>query len=181
MRVKLILICILLGCSTSPDVAKQDTEPQIWEARHPDNVRFLEVTPRSPELFKVLLTSKDYIVSQMHSRETIIRSEDANGDKYYSSELRKFDIMDEIREAVFSVTIFPDSGRINRIRPERSTFFHEIDALILEDIQRWTFKSPHRRSFQPTQFNIRYRVILHRSKSDEEILQQIREQIRSGS
>ena len=181
MRVKLILICILLGCSTSPDVVKQDTEPQIWEARHPDNVRFLEVTPRSPELFKVLLTSKDYIVSQMHSRETIIRNEDANGDKYYSSELKKFDIMDEVREAVFSVTIFPDSGRINRIRPERSTFFHEIDALILEDIQRWTFRSPQRRSFQPTQFNIRYRVILHKGdKTDEEIFQMIRE-LKSGN
>ena len=177
MRVKIVLICLLLGCSTTPDLKEQDIEPKVWEPRHPNNVKFLEVNPKSPDLFHVLFTSQNYIVSQMYAENTIQRGDDVSGDKYYSGEIKEFDIMDEIREGVFSITIFPDSGRLNKIRPERSTFLHDIDALILEDIQRWTFKSPQKRSFEPTKFNIKYRVILHKSKSDEEILQHIRKQI----
>ena len=181
MLIKLVLFFIfILGC-TSSELIKEDEVSKAWSPQHPDNVKFLEVNPKSHELFRVLFTSEGYVVSQMYAHETIARNEDVSGDKYYSSRMKDFNIMDEVREGVFSVTIFPDSGRLNRIRPERSTFLHEVDALILEDIQRWTFKSPKRRSFEPTRFNVRYRIILHRSGSDEEVLQRIRERMKSGS
>jgi hypothetical protein len=179
MRIKIALFCmlILLGCSSTADSIKKDVAamPQAWEPQHPDNVKFLEENPKSPNLFHVLLTSENYIVSQMYALETIARTEDKSGDKYYSGEIKQFDIIDEVREGTFSVTIFPDSGKLNKIRPERLTFLHDIDNLISEDIQRWTFKSPRKRSFEPTKFNIKYRVILHKSQSDEEILRRIRE------
>jgi len=186
MRIKLVLFCIflvfILGCSSSSESIKGGVEPKAWDPKHPDNVKFLEENnPKVPDLFRVLLTSEGYVVSQMYAQTTIERNADASGDKYYSSRIKDFNIMDEVREGVFSITIFPDSGRLNRIRPERSTFLHEIDALILEDIQRWTFKSPKRRSFEPTKFNVRYRIVLHRSGSDEEILQRIRERMKAGS
>ena len=180
MRIKFVLICVfcvMLGCITS-DQVKKDVTPKPWDPKHPDNVKFLEVNPKSQDLFRVLLTSENYIVSQMYATSSIERVKDVSGDKYYCSEIKEFDIMDEIREGVFSVTIFPDTGRLNKIRPERSTFLHDIDALILEDIQRWVFRSPHRRSFEPTRFNVRYRVILHKSLSDEEILQRIRQKMK---
>jgi hypothetical protein len=176
MRLKLVLFCILLGlvgCSSTSPI-KQDVMPKTWDPKHPDNIKFLEVNSKSQDLFRVLLTSENYIVSQMYALETIERADDKSGDKYYSSEIKDFDIMDEIREGVFSVTIFPDSGKLNKIRPERLTYLNDIDSLIAEDIQRWMFKSPRKRSFDPTKFNVRYRVVLHKSLSDEEILKRIR-------
>ncbi|MCP4136267.1 MAG: hypothetical protein GY754_35180, partial [bacterium] len=76
------------------------------------------------------------------------------------------------REGVFTVWIYPDSGKLMQIRPQRSTFIIEADKLIMEDIQRWSFDFP-KKVITPTKFDIKYRVVLRKKLSDKEILEEV--------
>ena len=134
---------------------------------------FLEKNESAPELFRVLISYDRYEVSQMKSERTIKRVEDKGGDTYISSELGRFNMIDEVREAVFSVQIRPDNGSLSKIRTQRSTSLTEIDKILTEDIQRWTFKFPQK-TVTPTSFNIRYRIVLTKTMSDSEIMEEVR-------
>ena len=81
-------------------------------------------------------------------------------------------MIDEVREAVFAVQIRPDNGSLSRMRPQKSTSLTEIDKILAEDIQRWTFKFPQRR-VTPTQFNIRYRIVLQKTMTDSQIMEEV--------
>ena len=73
--------------------------------------------------------------------------------------------------------LFPDSGGIMKIRPTQLTFLVELDNLMIEDLQRWTFSFPDK-SVEPTKFDVKYRIVLRKKLSDEEIMLQIREKIK---
>jgi len=137
---------------------------------------YLAVDPNAKELFRVLMTSDRYLLSQMNHADRIRRNEDSGGDKYITEELKKFDKINEERDGVIAVWLYPDSGRLMKVRPKKLTYLVEIDKLIVEDIQRWSFQFPAKDVY-PTQFDVRYRVILRKTLSDEEIMKEVREKI----
>jgi len=164
------LTIIISACETEQVQTQTQTQTKKEVDEHAD---FLKRNDSSPDLFHVLIFSDSYEVSQMKNEQTIKRTEDNGGDQYISSQLKQFDMIDAVREAVFLVQIRPDSGSLSKIRTQRSTSLTEIDKLLTEDIQRWTFKFPQK-IVTPTQFNIRYRIVLRKTMSDSEIMEEVR-------
>ena len=145
-----------------------------------DNEAFLKankVDKGSTEIFRVLLTSDEYKVVQLKYNNTIERVGDEGGDKYISNELQKLDIIDEARVGLISVWLYPDSGRIMKIRSQRPIYFKEIDALLNDDIMRWNFKFP-KKVVEPTKFDIMYRVVLSKKRSDDEIIKEVQDMMK---
>ena len=143
------------------------------------NQGFLKPNKKAKEVFRILLTSDNYIVSQMKYAATITRTPDTGGDKYMCSEVKKLDKIDEVREGLLSLWLYPDSGRIMKIRTQQSTYLLEVDKLLSEDIQRWNFTFP-KKIVEPTRFDIKYRVILRKTLSDAEIIREVREKMKES-
>jgi hypothetical protein len=145
-----------------------------------ENREFLEYDKKTPETYRVLLTSKHYIVSQLKYRSTIERVSDPGGDSYICDEIKRHNKIDEVREGLITLWLYPDSGNIMKVRPQRPTYIVEIDRLLTEDIQRWNFKFP-KTVVHPTRLDIRYRVILRKTISDEDILKEVQQKMRDDS
>lgn len=184
---KLLLIItavslLFISCATvdkdfkEKDIFTQDNEAFLKPLPDEGDKIFKEI-PNIKEAFRVLLTSDEYRVVQMNYSKTIERNPDPGGDKFISSEMGRYDMLDEARIGIVSVWLYPDSGRIMRIRSQRPTYFKEIDSLINEDIMRWSFNFP-KKVIEPVKFDIVYRVVLRKKKSDEEIIQEVQKKIR---
>jgi hypothetical protein len=171
----LIFISIIMtGCLSS---GKKITMSEKIES---ENREFLSGKKGKGELFRVLFSSDKYIVSQMRYKSYIKRAPDPGGDKYMMDELVKHNKIDEVREGIIRLWIYPDSGKIMKIRPQRPTYIVEIDQLITEDIQRWSFLFP-KKVVEPTKFDIRYRVVLKKKMTDEDIIKEVQDKIRGGN
>lgn len=179
---KRIVICSMLCCVLASGCATVDTSDKNADPFKAENEKFLSETPQNKdEIFRVLVLSDGYTVVQASSGETIARSPDPSGDKYISEELIKYDKINESREAVLSISLYPDTGRIMKVRPKRLAALREIDELLVEDIQRWNFTSPSKKSVSPLRFDVRYRVVLRKKQSDEEIIKEVREKMKEKS
>ena len=164
-----IMVITLIACSTATVKEKEDPFAQ-------DNKKFLE-EKSGTELFRVLITPDNYQVVQLNYQGRITRNNDESGDKYILEEVAQYNQIDEAREGIVTVWLFPDSGAIMKIRPTQLTFLVELDNLIVQDLQRWTFSFPEK-TIEPTKFDVKYRIVLRKKLSDEEIMQQIREKIK---
>jgi hypothetical protein len=178
-RILVLSIVVMLaavGCETGqpktgePEKTKSKTETEAE--------KFLKVNKDSPELFKVLWTSDRYAIAQMAYQDQVKRQDDPGGDKYMAEELKKFDKIDHFCEGVVSISIRPDNGHIAKVRPKELTYLMEIDKLIVEDIQRWNFQFPANVYNPPLRFDVRYRVVLRKQQSDEEIMKEVREKLK---
>ncbi len=129
------------------------------------------------ESFRVQISSDSYSVIQTDYKDTIQRESDPGGDRYICDEIKKYDKIDEIREGLYSVSLYPDRGSLRRVRPFKPLNLIELDNLVLEDIQRWTYKFPHK-MVQPNSFYIKYRVILRKKQTDEQIIQEVQKRMR---
>jgi hypothetical protein len=167
----------LVSCATT-----QTTNQKTIDPVEEENNKFLSSVPENPdEVFRVLILSDRYVIVKSADLETIARSDDAAGDKYICDELTKFDKINEAREAVLSVSLYPDTGRIMKVRPKRLAALREIDELIVEDIQRWNIISPQKKQISPLKFDVRYRVVLRKKQSDDEIIKEVREKMKEKS
>lgn len=169
ISIAIALAWVLVSCETAEKVTKDPFERE--------NKKFLKVEPKSEELFRVLFTSEKYVVSQMRLESVIQRKADPGGDRYMMEELSKYDKINEAREGLLKVWLYPDSGRIMKIRPQQPIYLLEIDKLLTEDLQRWTFEFP-KNYVTPTVFKVRYRVVLRKKQSDEDIMKEIREKMK---
>ncbi|MCX7679480.1 MAG: hypothetical protein N2316_09700 [Spirochaetes bacterium] len=169
----LVVFCINLlildACKTT----------ELQQERKSEHEKFLE-EKGSGELFRVLYMSDTYQVKQMWGDGSIMRNPDPGGDKYMCNELKRHDKFNEVKDAVISVWLYPDSGALMKIRPKEPTFLFEIDKLLLEDVQRWTFKFP-KKVITPSKFDIRYRVVIRKTLSDQEILKELQESLKEKS
>ena len=170
----IFLTLILTSCTTTGSSVKN-----IRKKIKNDNDEFLQVNKKAKEIFRILLSSDKYIIAQMKHHKLIKRAKDPGGDKYISSELIKLNKIDEAREGIITIWLYPDSGKIMKVRPQIPTYIIEIDKLINEDIQRWNFIFP-KKYVAKTKFNIRYRVILQKKLSDAEIIKEVRKKMRDG-
>jgi hypothetical protein len=166
--ITLLLVIAFCGCVSTK---KFGDGPFVRE-----NKKFLDVKPEAEEVFRVLLTSDSYTVSQMKLENTIKRVDDPGGDKYMCEELRKLDKIDEAREGVISIWLFPDSGNIMKVRPQKPTYLLEVDKILNDDVQRWNFSFP-KKIVDPTKLEIRYRVVLQKRQTDDDIIREVREKM----
>lgn len=173
--VSVLILVFSLGCSTTPEGGD---EARKLEKIERENSIFLEGKDREGETFRVLFSSERYETVQLAYKGYIEREEDEGGDRYMQTELHRYDKINEANEGVLRVWLYPESGRIMKIRPVKILYLTDIQQLITEDIQRWSFKFP-KNAVVPTRFDVRYRVILSKKLSDEEIMKEVREQIQN--
>lgn len=144
-----------------------------------ENNEFLQVDSNAEEVFRVLLTSNKYIVSQMKYDDSIDRAKDPGGDRYMTEEMKKFDKLNEAHEGVLTIWLYPDSGQIMKIRPKKLIYLTEIHQLITDDIQRWSFQFP-KKIVYPTKLDIKYRVVIQKKQTDEEIIKEVQKKMRES-
>ncbi len=171
-----VLSIIIMACSMIHACKTVESGRQAKS----EHEKFLEAEKGQGELFRVLYMSDSYKVKQMWGVDSIFRNPDPGGDSYMCNELKKHDKFEEVKESVVSVWLYPDSGALMKIRPKEPTFLFEIDRLILEDIQRWTFKFPQK-TVTPSKFDVRYRVVIRKTLSDQEILKDLQESLKEKS
>lgn len=177
-RLSLLLIMVsvsamILSCATTP--------PTPEETFKADNEVFLKAPSfGKDEVFRVLVMSDTYQISQTAAKESIARLEDKGGDQFMIEDLAKNDKINEAREAIYTVSLYPDSGRIYQIRPKRLSNLLEVDHLIVQDIQRWNIVHPSgkKMSVSPLKFDVYYRVVLRKKISDDAILQEKRDALK---
>src|SRR5271157_214501 len=139
----------------------------VEKKTEPDNQEYLNADFKKgedKESFRVQISSDSYEVVQMDHKDTIQRDSDPGGDRYICDEIKKYDKIDEIREGLYLVSLYPDRGSLRRVRPFKPLNLIELDNLVLEDIQRWTYKFP-KKVIQPYSFYIKYRVILRKKQT----------------
>lgn len=124
------------------------------------------------ETFRVVIMSNKYIVVQTDHQDTIERMKDPGGDKYICDEIRKYDKIDESREGMYHISLFPDRGTLMKVRPYKPLNLIELDNLILDDLQRWTFKFP-KKTIQPNNMYIKYRIVLRKKQTDAQIIKEV--------
>lgn len=169
----LLILMTFISCKLG-----QVTDP--YSKIRAENEEFLDCDSKGGEVFKVLLTSDEYKVLQCRNDKTIIRTADDGGDKYISNEIDKLNIIDEARTGLITVWLYPDSGKIMKIRSQRPTYFKEVDSLLNDDIMRWNFSFP-KKVVEPTKFDIIYRVVLAKKKGDEEIIKAVQDKLKEGN
>ncbi len=177
MKKVLSLFAAIIFAAGALDACR--TAESIGQAKSAHD-KFIEADKGKGELFRVLYMSDTYNVKQMWGEGSIVRNPDPGGDSYMCNELKKHDKFEEVKESVISVWLYPDSGALMKIRPKEPTFLFEIDKLILEDIQRWTFKFP-KKTVVPSKFEVRYRVVIRKTLSDQEILKDLQESLKEKS
>jgi hypothetical protein len=178
MKLKRILLSLLIlstlltgSCATKTISTESDLNAEDRE--------FLKPNPDTEEVFRVFLSSDHYVISQMKNIGTIQRVVDSEGDRYMCSEIKALDMIEEKHEGVVSILLFPDSGKVMKVRPKKSTSIMEIDKIITEDMQRWSFSFPSK-VVDPTKLDIRYRVRLRKKMTDDEIMQRYRDNMRQS-
>lgn len=175
---RLLILCIITLAAVGGCTTVKLSEEEVA------NQRFLNPSPdeseQANETFRVFITSDKYIVVQMKFKGSIQRAEDAGGDSYICDEVKKYDKINETREGLWKIWLYPDKGNLQKIRPQKSIYLIEIDKLINEDIQRWGFTFPQK-SINPTQFFIRYRILLKKRQADVEILKELQQKMKDNN
>ena len=170
MIVSAALSCavVFLSCATTGD-SKLD-------AANKDFLHAPYIAGEDREVFRVLIMSDAYEVVQTAHHDTIERVKDPGGDRYIRDEVRKYDKIEEAREGMYYVSLFPDRGTLMRVRPRKPLNLIELDNLILDDLQRWAFAFP-RRTIHPVNFYVKYRIVLRKRQTDEEILRELQKKM----
>lgn len=128
------------------------------------------------ETFRVLIMSNNYSVVQTDHQDTIEREKDPGGDRYICDEIKKYDKIDESREGMYHISLFPDRGTLMKVRPYKPLNLIELDNLILDDLQRWTFRFP-KKTIQPNSMYIKFRVVLRKKQTDAQIIKEVQKKM----
>ena len=111
MKKIIVLICLILPAFAMM-ISCASLGDKSVAAR---NKKFLN-EPFNPgvdkETFRVLIMSNRYEVVQTSNQETIERVKDPGGDKYICDEVKKYDKIDEAREGMYHISLFPDRGTL---------------------------------------------------------------------
>ena len=163
------------------------------------NTAYLNGENEQDEAFRILLSSDRYDVLQLKYKKRISRVSDSGGDRYMQDEVKKYNKINEAHEGVLTIWLYPDTGKIMKVRPRKliclketvSSYstgennevqgelvcLKELNELITDDIRRWNFSFPGG-SIEPTRLDIKYRVILQKKQSDEAIMKEMQKIMR---
>ncbi len=172
MKIAKVLIVALAAIFTAAFFSCATTGEKKIKAKNREFLNAPYVPGEDKETFRVLIMSDTYQVVQTAHNDTIERDKDPGGDRYICDEVRKYDKIDEAREGIYYVSLFPDRGTLMRVRPRRPLNLIELDNLILDDLQRWSFSFP-RHTIHPVNFYVKYRIVLRKRQSDEEIIKEL--------
>jgi hypothetical protein len=76
---------------------------------------------------------------------------------------------------MIKIWLFPDRGTIMKIRPHKLIAFQDVLELIYVDIRRWDFQ--FYRGIYPLQMLIKYRVVLRKTVSDDQVIDRIQKRM----
>ena len=179
------ILCIFItaalfsSCTTASTKKTAGSSDGMAAQIQSENDEFFNDNTQAEEYFRVVLSSDQYTVKQMKEMNNFQRVDDPDGDTYIRNELKKLDKINEIREGVLTIWLMPDSGAVMKVRPKRLTYLIEIDQLLTEDVRRWTFSFP-KKIVSPTVLDIKYRVILQKKQTDEEIIREMQLKMRES-
>jgi len=159
---------LMLACATAGDKKIES-----------DNQRFLKApfTPgEDKETFRVVITSNNYAVVQTECTDTIEREDDPGGDEYICDEIKKYDKINEAREGMYHIALFPDRGTLMKVRPYKPINLIELDNLIIDDLMRWTFKFPQK-TIKPNKMYIKYRIVLRKREKYDKIRKEVQKKM----
>lgn len=164
----LLIPALATTCATSPEAKLDSINQEYLKASFnpADN----------KESFRVLIMSDRYQVVQTNHQDTILRVDDAGGDRFICDEIKKYDKIDESREGMYHINLFPDRGTLMKVRPHRPMNLIELDNLILDDLRRWTFKFP-KKVIQPNAMFIKYRMVLRKKQTDAQIIKEVQKKM----
>jgi hypothetical protein len=162
------IIVIVVSCTTPVEKKSDPNYEEFLVANF--------IKGEDKETFRVLISSDTYAVVQTDYKDTIQREHDPGGDRYICDEIKKYDKIDEMREGLYHVSLYPDRGTLRKVRPYKPLNLIELDSLVIEDIQRWTYKFP-RKVIQPYSFYIKYRAVLRKKQTDEQIIKEVQKRM----
>jgi hypothetical protein len=157
-----LTISFIFSCKTT---VKEQTAEQYGNFFKPD--------AEAIEVFRVLILSDKYESSQIKFQDKLAKIEDKEGDKTISDKLKDYDKIDEICEGVLTVSLY-NTGKIMKIRPKVLAPISEVNSLIVDDLKRWNFKFSDDVK-EPNSFDIKYRVVLRKMQSDDDIMKEVME------
>jgi hypothetical protein len=163
-----ISLALMVSCATAAERAIESKNKRFLEASFTEK--------KDKETFRVVIMSDSYEVVQTDNKETIQRDYDPGGDKYICDELKKHDRINEAREGMYHIALFPDRGTLRQVRPDKPLNLIELDNLVLDDLQRWTFKFPQK-TIKPNNFFIKYRIVLRKKMTDEKIMKEVQKKM----
>jgi len=134
---------------------------------------YLKQDTAAVEVFRVLILSDRYESSQMKFQDKLEKIDDKEGDKNISDKLKEYDKINETCEGVLTVSLY-NTGKIMKIRPKTLAPIAEVNSLIVDDLKRWNFKFAADVT-EPNVFEIKYRVVLRKMQTDEEIMKEVME------
>jgi hypothetical protein len=123
---------------------------------------------KDKETFRVVITSEKYEVVQTEYMDTIQREDDPGGDKYICDEIKRWNIIDQAREGLYHIALFPDRGKLMKVRSFKPLNLIELDNLVIDDLMRWSFKFPQN-IIKPNKMYIKYRIALKKMGDDKKI------------
>ncbi len=167
---KALIIIIVFSMFSFLFFCKTVTKEIEIKDEHED---FLKSNTETDELFRVLIISNRYDFSQMKFHSQLKKVADPDGDLSICGKLKEYDKINETCEGVLTVWLYPDSGKLMKIRPKILAPIAEINTLIVEDLKRWNFQFSD--IVEPNMFDVRYRIVLRKIQSDEDIMKEIRE------
>ena len=163
-----LLSALTASCATTPETSLDMSNKEFLHASFnpADN----------KESFRILIMSDRYQVVQTNHQDTIQRVDDAGGDRFICDEIKKYDKIDESREGMYHINLFPDRGTLMKVRPHRPMNLIELDNLILDDLRRWTFKFPQK-VIKPNDLFIKYRIVLRKRQTDAQIIKEVQKKM----
>lgn len=167
------IFCALFQCKTTPEVALDPEQAKLEKSRND----FFGQSFSEQEYYKVFMASALYQVQQNNSMKGVNRIEDSVGDKSVSAELKRYDKVNLIAEAVLKLEFHPGSGKLKSVRFVSPSPISELDKLMSDDITRWQFKFASADQI-PAEMRVKYRVALQKKISRNEAKELLKEYTR---
>ena len=124
------------------------------------------------EIFRVLVSSEQYLRKQLQSEEIFSFREDESSDLAFCQELSVYDKINYKSKAIVKISLYQDSGTLSKIRFIRSSGISEIDKIIAEDITRWRFDFTTRKI--PELFHISFYILLSSQVTREQAKEELK-------
>ncbi|MES0489084.1 MAG: hypothetical protein ABUK01_03770 [Leptospirales bacterium] len=162
-RLSILLVIFYFGvsCTSTQNQNKATSNPKIKKAQ----TQFFDGEKQKREVFRIFASSENYAVKQLSYDGKIEIGADPGGERSFSHDVGKYDLVDLFVTAVFSVEVYADSGKISKIRTIRPAKVSELNKLMAEDITRLRFEFPGKH-VEPVKFYIQYGVLLQKKLSE---------------
>lgn len=135
--------------------------------------KFMKIEPHRQEVFRVFATSDYYERQQISQKENIQIKKDPLGDQALSEDLKKYDKVDYYAQGLVWLELYPDSGKISRVRFLQPSGIGELDKVMADDITRWKLEFP-KDIITPSRLTVRFAFVLQNRLSREEAMKELK-------